>query len=346
MNVIDLRSDTVTWPTPEMRAAMAAAPVGDDVYGDDPTVRELEAYAASISGKEAALFVPSGTFGNQLALFTHCPRGSEVILDEQCHIVQHEAGAAAVIAGVQLRPVDCAGKHLSADCVEKRVRVGDDIHEPKTSLICVENAHSNGTVMDLAAMEAIRRVADKHHLPVHLDGARLFNAATALGVQAREITQFADSVMFCLSKGLCAPVGSILAGPRKFIDQARRNRKLMGGGLRQAGVLAAAGLIALKEMRLRLDADHENAKVLAKMLAEIPGMRVNLDSVQINMVYFTHENQASIDEEAFVEFMKDKGILINGSDAGGNFRFVTHNWITRDHVATIARAVGDFYSGD
>ncbi len=346
MNVIDLRSDTVTWPTDEMRAAMAAAPVGDDVYGDDPTVRELEAYAASISGKEAALFVPSGTFGNQLALFTHCPRGSEVILDEHCHIIQHEAGASAVLAAVQLRPVDCGSGHLEADALERRIRLGDDIHEPKTSLICLENAHSNGTVLPLAEMEAIRRVADRHHLPIHLDGARLFNAATALGVQAREITQYADSVMFCLSKGLCAPVGSILAGSRKFIDQARRNRKLMGGGLRQAGILAAAGLIALKEMRLRLDADHDNAKLLAARLAEIPGMRVEIEKIQINMVYFSHEKQASIDEEAFTEYMKDHGILINGSDDSGKFRFVTHYWITRDHVTSIAQAVKDFYTGD
>jgi len=346
MNVIDLRSDTVTWPTAEMREAMAAAPVGDDVYGDDPTVRELEAYAASISGKEAALFVPSGTFGNQLALFTHCPRGSEVVLDEACHIVQHEAGAAAVIAGVQLRAVDCGAGHLTAEAIERRIRVGDDVHEPKTSLICVENAHSNGTVISMSDMEAIRRVADRYHLPVHLDGARLFNAATALGIQAREITQFSDSVMFCLSKGLCAPVGSILAGSRKFIDEARRKRKLMGGGLRQAGILAAAGLIALKEMRLRLDADHENARILAQSLADIPGISIVGGSVQINMVYFSHENHAAIDEEAFVEYMRDRGILVNGSDAAGRFRFVTHNWITREHVAEIAQAVRDFYAGD
>lgn len=346
MNVIDLRSDTVTWPTDEMRTAMAAAPVGDDVYGDDPTVRELEAYAASISGKEAALFVPSGTFGNQLALLTHCRRGTEVILDERSHIVQHEAGASAVIAGVQLRTVDPEAGHLTAPAIERRIRAGDDIHEPKTSLICVENAHSNGTVIPLSAMESIRRIADRHHLPVHLDGARLFNAAVSLGVQAREITQFADSVMFCLSKGLCAPVGSILAGSRKFIDEARRNRKLMGGGLRQAGILAAAGLIALKDMRLRLDADHDNAKLLAQKLSEIPGVSLDMGSVQINMVYFSHERQAQIDEEAFLEFMKDRGILINGTDESGRFRFVTHHWITRERVAAVAQAVRDFYTGD
>jgi threonine aldolase len=344
MNNIDLRSDTVTWPTPGMREAMANAAVGDDVYGDDPTVRELEAYAASLAGKEAALFVPSGTFGNQLALFTHCPRGSEVILDEQCHIVQHEAGAASVIAGVQLRTIDCSGGMLNADLVQKRVRSGDDIHEPKTSLICIENAHSSGKVIKIETMEGIRRCADRNHIPVHLDGARLFNAAASLGVQAKDITQYVDSVMFCLSKGLCAPVGSILAGNRKFIEEARRKRKLMGGGLRQAGILAAAGLIALKEMRLRLDEDHANAKRLAAKLAEIPGIIIDQSSVEINMVFFGHEKNAVIDSEAFVEFMRGKGILINTCDPSRTYRFVTHNWITRDNVDAIANAVREFYA--
>ena len=344
MNYIDLRSDTVTWPTPEMREAMANAKVGDDVYGDDPTVRELELYAASLAGKEAALFVPSGTFGNQLALFTHCVRGSEVILDENCHIVQHEAGAASVIAGVQLRTIDCGESMLEAAAIEKRIRVGDDIHEPKTSLICLENAHSNGKVMSLQTMENIRRCADRNHLPVHLDGARLFNAAASLGVQAKDITQYADTVMFCLSKGLCAPVGSMLAGNRKFIEEARRKRKIMGGGLRQAGILATAGLIALKDMRQRLDTDHSNAKHLAERLAEIPGIIIDLDSIQINMVFFNHKNNASIDSEAFVEFMREKGILVNPCDAQYRYRFVTHYWITRDHIGVIANAVKEFYT--
>jgi len=344
MNYIDLRSDTVTWPTPEMREAMASAAVGDDVYGDDPTVRELELYAASLAAKEAALFVPSGTFANQLALLTHCPRGSEVILDEHCHIVQHEVGASSVIAGVQLRTVDFGASMPDATSIQRRVRTGDDIHEPRTSLICLENARANGRVINIQAMESIRRVADRNHLPVHLDGARVFNAAVSLGVQAKDITQYADSVMFCLSKGLCAPVGSMLAGNRKFIDEARRNRKLMGGGMRQAGILAAAGLIALKEMRLRLDRDHDNAKLLAKLLAEIPGADVDGNSVEINMVFFGHERSASIDSEAFVDFMKGKGILVNPCDAENRMRFVTHYWITRDHIGTIANAVKEFYA--
>lgn len=344
MNYIDVRSDTVTWPTDEMRAAMASASVGDDVYGDDPTVRELEAYAASISGKEAALFTPSGTFANQLALFTHCARGTEVILDDASHIVRHECGGASVIASVQLRTIDCATEIFSAENIQKKIRIDDDIHEPKTSLICVENAHSNGTVMPLSIMENIRRCADRNHLPVHLDGARLFNAAIALGVQAKDITQYADSVMFCLSKGLCAPIGSILAGKAKFIEEARRKRKLMGGGLRQAGILAAAGLIGLKEMRHRLDKDHENAQLLAKMLAEIPGARIDLPSVQINMVYFNHEKNATIDSEAFVEFMRGKKILVLPSDRDNQMRFVTHNWITRENIEMIVNAIKEFYA--
>ena len=263
MQYIDLRSDTVTWPTPAMRKAMAEAPVGDDVYGDDPTMNELEERAAARVGKEAALFVPSGTFGNQLALFSWCPRGSEVILGEQCHIIQHEAGAASVIAGVQVRPVDAPDGALDPGAVRARVR-SEDIHHPVTSLVCMENAHSSGRVVPLAAMDAVYALARSRGLPVHLDGARLFNAATALGVSAAEVAARADSVMFCLSKGLCAPVGSMLAGPHDFIAQARKKRKIMGGGLRQAGVLAAAGLIALDEMTKRLAEDHANARELGR----------------------------------------------------------------------------------
>jgi L-threonine aldolase (EC 4.1.2.5) len=240
MDHIDLRSDTVTWPTDAMRRAMAEAPVGDDVYGDDPTINELERLAADMTGKEAALFVPSGTFGNQLSLFTWCPRGSEVILGEQCHIIQHEAGAASVIAGVQTRPIFAPAGILPPEAIEERIR-GNDIHFPPTSLVCLENAHSSGRVVPLSYMREVADLAHRHGLPVHLDGARLFNAATALGVDATEIAGTVDSVMFCLSKGLCAPVGSMLAGPRDFVEKARRKRKIMGGGMRQAGVLAAAG---------------------------------------------------------------------------------------------------------
>ena len=343
MKFIDLRSDTVTWPTPAMRKAMAAAPVGDDVYGDDPTVNELESRAAERVGKEAALFVPSGTFGNQLALFSWCPRGTEVILGEQCHIIQHEAGAASIIAGVQVRPIDAPAGVLDPEAVSSRIR-GEDIHYPATSLICVENAHSSGRVVSLGALDALRAVAQAHNLPMHMDGARLFNAATALGVPAADVAARADSVMFCLSKGLCAPVGSILAGPRSFIEAARKKRKIMGGGMRQAGVLAAAGLLALDEMSKRLGEDHENARELARLLSAIPGVSVDQSSVEINMVFFNVKGPANT--EAFgrriVAALRERDIVISPPE-GGAFRFVTHYWIDRARVQATAKAFAEAY---
>ncbi len=334
MDTIDLRSDTVTWPTPEMRTAMACAPVGDDVYGDDPGVNELEALAAEYTRKEAALFVPSGTFGNQLALFTWCPRGSEVILGEDCHIIQHEAGAASVIAGVQTRTVPAPDGRLDPRAVEMRIR-GKDIHFPPTSLVCLENAHSSGRVLSLADMDSIRSVADRHALPVHLDGARLFNAATALGVPASEIAARADSVMFCLSKGLCAPVGSMLAGSADFIARARTKRKIMGGGMRQAGILAAAGLLALRRMSVRLGEDHARARTLATLLATIPGVRVDPSQVDINMVFFKVD--PAPDPEGIVVAMAARGIRIN-PPTDGEFRFVTHYWTGDEEITRAAEA--------
>lgn len=336
MNYIDLRSDTVTWPTDEMREAMYKAPVGDDVYGDDPTVTELEELAAAMSGKEAALFVPSGTFGNQLALFTHCTRGNEVILGDDCHIVSHEVGASSVIAGVQLRTVVSDRGILDSSEIKARIRQ-EDIHCPETGLICLENAHSNGRVIPLSNMAEIYSLAQEHGIPVHLDGARLFNAAVHLGVSASEIAACCDSVMFCLSKGLCAPVGSMLAGSRDFIKKARKRRKLMGGGLRQAGILAAAGLVALRKMTLRLSEDHENALLLGKELSQIPGISVNHDDIQINMVYFDI-SAAGCSSEKFTEGLKNAGILINPPE-NGLVRFVTHYWISREDVMKIAGEV-------
>lgn len=337
--MIDLRSDTVTQPTEEMREAMRCAAVGDDVYGDDPTVRELEQVAADLLGKEAALFVPSGTFGNQLALFTHCPRGSEVILGEDCHIVQHEVGAASVIAGVQLRTLPSSQGVLDAESIAERIRPGGDIHFPETSLICLENAHSNGRVIPLEEMQKVYNLAQQHRIPVHLDGARLFNAAAYLGVEAREIAACADSVMIALSKGLCAPIGSLVLGKADWIAAARKKRKLMGGGLRQAGFLAAAGLIALQTMRLRLQEDHENALFLADRLAEIPGVKVNKDDVHINMVFF------SIDQEGdpLSSPLLDRGIRINPPELG-MYRMVTHYWISREDILKTAAAVSEILS--
>jgi threonine aldolase len=329
MRFIDLRSDTVTVPTEAMKKAMFEAEVGDDVYGDDPTVNELEAFAAKLIGKEAALFVPSGTFGNQLALLTHCKRGDEVIVGDDSHIVVHEVGAAAVIAGVQLRTLKSNKGELDPNEVESKIR-GIDIHYPDTGLICLENAHSNGRVISLENMHKIYSVAKKHNLPVHLDGARLFNAATYLKVDVKEVTQYCDSVMFCLSKGLCAPVGSILAGSKEFIIKARRGRKLMGGGLRQAGFLAAAGLVALKEMVSRLAEDHESALYMATELSKIPGIKVNIEDVHIDMVYF-NVNETGCNSDKLVQEFYNRGIKINPAE-NGEFRFVTNYWISREDV--------------
>jgi threonine aldolase len=335
-----MRSDTVTQPTPAMREAMAAAVVGDDVYGDDPTVIELETLASQMLGKDAALFVPTGVFGNQLAIFTHCRRGDEVIIGDDSHIVWHENGAAAVIAGVQLRTLASDRGAIDPDEIEKRIRVGDDVHIPRTGLICLENAHSNGRVIPLSIMERTAGVAGRHGVPVHLDGARVFNAATYLGCDAREITKHADTVMCCLSKGLAAPIGSILAGPAAFIARARYNRKLMGGGWRQAGVLAAPGILALTDMTRRLAEDHANARHLAQQLAGIPGVTVDLEGVHINMVWYGLP--AAIAATDVTDALARAGIKASGA-YGGQLRLMTHWQVDRAAVdlavETIRQAV-------
>mgnify|MGYP000129398236 FL=1 len=329
LRYIDLRSDTVTMPTQEMRKAMFEAEVGDDVYGDDPTINALEKMAAEVVGKEAALFVASGTMGNQLGVMTHTIRGDEVILGENAHIAVHEVGATAVLSGVQLRTIKSSDDILYPEAVEKAIRV-DDIHEPRTGLICLENALANGTVVPLDVMKSVYDLAKLHNIPVHLDGARLFNAATALGCTAADIAQYTDSVQFCLSKGLCAPVGSILAGTKEFINKARKNRKLLGGGMRQAGILAAAGIVALEKMTQRLAEDHENAKYLGKRLLEIPGIELDLEKIQINMVFFKL-NRPEFDSNNLVSRFFEKGIKINGEEAG-LFRFVTNNDVSKKDI--------------
>lgn len=340
MKYIDIRSDTVTQPTQEMREAMFKAEVGDDVYDEDPTMKKLEKYAAEVVGKEDALFVPSGTFGNQLSIFTHCERGNEVILDESCHIVVHEVGAASVIAGVQLRTINSDNGVMSPKDIKNRIRKGEeDLHFPSTGLICLENAHSNGTVVPLENMKEISEIAHENEIPVHLDGARVFNAATYLNVDPTEITQYCDSVMFCLSKGLCAPVGSIVAGSKDFIQKAKKKRKLMGGGLRQAGFLAAAGLIALEKMRFRLKEDHENARYLGERLSEIPEISLNLDDIHINMVFFTINEDINFRE--MVSFFLEKGIKINPPE-NGEFRFVTNYWVNKKDVDYIVETMKEY----
>lgn len=337
--MIDLRSDTVTKPTPEMRAAMARAPVGDDVYGDDPTVNELEALAAQMSGKEAALFVCSGTMGNQLAIMTHTRPGQELIASVNSHVIVHECGGYARLSG--LSAALCQEEHgVSAQAVASLAREKGDIHAPITSLLCLENALGDGRTVPLTHMWAAAEKARELGLRVHLDGARLFNAAVSLGVTAREVAAPADSVMFCLSKGLCAPVGSMLCGSREFVDRARRNRKVLGGGLRQAGVLAACGLIALKDMTRRLEEDHKNAQWLAGKLADIPGVSVDPDSVQINMVFFDVKKEG-FEDKAFVDYMKNSGVLING-DARHHYRFVTHHDVDRQGLQKAAELMRNY----
>lgn len=329
---IDLRSDTVTQPTPAMREAMANAPVGDDVYGDDPTVNQLEKLASELLGKEAAMFVPSGTFGNQVAIMTHTKRGNEILVGDACHILMHEVGAAAVLSGVQIRTFPVSGNRIDVPDLEGMLR-GDDIHFPDTGLICLENAQSSGQVIHLSNMQAVYELAHDHDIPVHLDGARLFNAALALGVNAKEIAFFSDSVNVCLSKGLCAPVGSLLLGTRSFIKKARKNRKLMGGGLRQAGILAAAGIIALTDMVARLESDHQNARYLANRLEEIESCIVQRDRLDINMVFFTLA-ESVITESELVTGLLEKNIKISGQE-NGEYRFVTNNDITSDDIDLI-----------
>ena len=330
MRYIDLRSDTVTMPTEEMRKAMAEAEVGDDVYEDDPTLNRLQELAAEMVGKEAALFVPSGTFGNQLCVLTHTRRGDEVILGEDCHIVLHEVGGAAVIAGVQLKTLRSDNGMLDPTDVEAAIRPEDDIHYPHTGLICVENAHGLGTAISVENLQAIKKIGEKHGIPVHMDGARIFNAAVALGVDAKEIAACTDSVQFCLSKGLAAPVGSIVAGTKEFIEIARKNRKLMGGGMRQAGILAAAGIIALEKMTKRLHVDHENASYLADQLSRIPGVTVKADRLDIDMVFFEMGSEVVPEQKLVDHFMKN-GIKICGIE-DGEWRFVTNVDVTREDI--------------
>ncbi|MDR3311602.1 MAG: threonine aldolase [Spirochaetaceae bacterium] len=335
--MIDTRSDTVTQPTQAMRNAMAQAVVGDDVYGEDPTVNELERLGAEMLGKEAALFVPSGTFGNQLALFTWCPRGTEVVLGESSHVIGHEAGGAAMIAGVQTRTIEAPGNILSAEMIRPRLRRAE-LHEPATSLIHLENATTAGRAVPLAVMDGVRALADEWHVPIHLDGARIFNAAVALGCQASDIARRADSVMCCLSKGLCAPVGSLLAGPRDFIDRARMKRKVMGGGMRQAGILAAAGIIALTEMTKLIPEDHRRAKNMARGLAKIPALVINPGDVHINMVMFTYPPaQDPVKAASIKEQFAAAGIKILNRKNGG-FRFALHHDIDDGAVEKVLAA--------
>lgn len=306
--MIDLRSDTVTKPTPEMRQAAFDAVVGDDVYNEDPTVHELEEFAASKLGKEAAMFVPSGTQGNQIAVLTHCQPGQEIILEAEAHLLYSEGAAIAAFAGVQPRTIQGTRGVMDPELVEAAIRV-DDIHMPETGLICLENTHNRagGAIVPLENMKEIYRIARENNIPVHLDGARLFNASVASGIDVKTYAAETDSVQFCLSKGLGAPVGSIIAGTEEFIKKARKWRKRMGGGLRQAGVIAAPGLVALTTMVDRLAEDHKNAKILASGLKEINGLSIE-NQVETNIVLI-HTKEAGLTSNAFLEKLKQEGVL-------------------------------------
>ena len=325
--MIDLRSDTVTQPTPAMRQAMAAAEVGDDVYSEDPTVNLLEQEAAAIFGREAAIFVPTGTMGNQIAIRLHTEHGQEVICEARSHILDWEMAMTAAFSGCQARTV--AGERGILTWSQIKPAIGAKIYyRAQTGLICIENTHNmaGGTVTPLPILEEIWAGASEAGLPVHLDGARVFNAATALGIGVAELTRGFDTVMFCLSKGLGAPVGSMLIGSTEAIDRARIFRKALGGGMRQAGVLAAAGLIALKEMPARLSDDHANARLIAEAIAAEPAAQIDLDAVQTNIVIFTLRNNG--DAAAFCTALKQKDVL-SSAISPHSVRFVTHYDVDR-----------------
>jgi threonine aldolase len=325
MQVIDLRSDTVTKPTAAMRRAMAEAEVGDDVSGEDPTISALEQRAAALLGKEAALFVPSGTMGNATALLTHCGRGDEAIVGSEAHILHYEVAGAASLGGIQLRQArnDARGR-LDPHEVAGLIRDPSDQHQPRTALVCLENTHNRcgGAALTAAETAAIADVAHAAGCMVHIDGARIFNAAIALGVPARDLAAPADSIGFCLSKGLSAPVGSLLCGSKGFIGRAHKTRKMLGGGMRQAGILGAAGLVALDTMIDRLADDHRNAKRLANGLARIGGVRLDPSTVETNIVFF---DLVDSDAREFATRLRSLGVLCSGG--GGRVRMVTHDGI-------------------
>jgi threonine aldolase len=342
---IDLRSDTVTHPTPAMREAMYHAEVGDDVYGEDPSINRLEELAAEMVGKEAALFVPSGTMGNALALLTHCRRGDEIIMGDRSHTYLYELGGAARLNGSPVRPLPTlASGALSPEHLASAFR-GEDVHEARTGLLCLANTHNmcGGRVLSAGLVTELASPARSRSLPVHMDGARLFNAAVALGVPVSTLTAPVDSVMFCLSKGLSAPVGSMLAGEEPFIEEARRVRKLLGGGMRQAGILAAAGIVALTEMVDRLAEDHECARRLAAGLADIPGIDIQPETVETNILFFGVRGPDGCPGQVayLVDAAADEGVLLSGGD-DGRIRAVTHHGITTvdiDHaLGVLARA--------
>ena len=329
---IDLRSDTFTQPSDAMREAMFRAPVGDDVFGEDPTVNALEALAAARLGKEAALFVTSGTQGNLVSLLSHCGRGDEAIMGDQAHTFHYEQGGSAALGGIHPRiiPTQPDGSLRLTD-IESAIRA-DDMHFPITRLVLLENTHNRagGTYLTAAYTAAVADLAHSHGLALHIDGARIFNAAVAQGVDVRALVQQADSATFCLSKGLAAPVGSLVCGSADFIRKARRARKVLGGGMRQAGIIAAAGIVALNEMVERLAEDHANARRLAESIATLPGIDLDLDLVQTNIFYFDLDHPRWT-ADSLVDALHQRGVGVLPTGPG-RIRVVTHYGIETEHI--------------
>lgn len=341
MKMIDLRSDTVTQPTPAMLEAMAKAPLGDDVLGDDPTVKRLEAMAAARLGKEAALLTPSGTMANLVSVLVHCGRGDEVILGDKAHTFVYEAGGISAYGGVHPHTVtNQPDGTIRPEDIEAAIRP-DNVHFPITKLICLENTHNKcrGAVLEPAYLDAVGELAGAYGLAVHVDGARLFNAVATLGCEVTDLTRSCDSLSFCLSKGLSCPVGSVICGNADFIAKARRIRKGLGGGMRQAGVIAAAGIVALETMTDRLVDDHANAKLLAQRLSAIEGIHIDLDSVRTNMVYISLD-EACIPDEQLLSRAEANGVKFL-SLAKRHFRLVTHAGISKADVETAVKVIAD-----
>jgi threonine aldolase len=340
LSIIDFRSDTVTRPTPEMRQAMFDAIVGDDVFGDDPTVIALEEKAAAMFGKEKALFVPSGTMGNQISIKVHTSPGEEIILECEAHIYLFEAGGAAFHSGVSIKTIQTDNGIMPLDEIEKSIRA-DNVHFPRTSLICFENTHNmkSGRIVPLDYMKELYKFAKSRGINVHLDGARIWNAHVATGIPLSEYAKYADSVMACVSKGLSSPVGSLIMGSEEFIKKARRIRKVMGGGMRQAGVLAACGLISLDKMIVRLEEDHDNAKFLADGLSQIQWVTCP-DHVDTNILIITI-NDSKINSSMVLTHLKNKNILAVPRD-NNKIRFVTHKDVSRTDVETLIGVMKSF----
>lgn len=341
MRIVDLRSDTVTLPSQEMREAICHADLGDDVFGEDPTTNRLEAMAAECTGKEAALLVSSGTMGNLVCALTHCGRGDEVILGNLSHTFVYEAGGIAALGGIHPRTVqNIPDGTMSLDDIEAAIR-GDNVHYPRTRMICLENTHNlcNGFPLTPEYTNSVATLARNHGLKVHLDGARIFNAAVALGVDVKELTRNVDSLSFCLSKGLSAPVGSVICGTGEFIAEARRTRKILGGGMRQCGIIAAAGIIALEKMVKRIEEDHKNAKRLADGIARIPGLQIDPSKAQTNIVYFELKSNL-LTPEALVTQVDQKGVKFMHMGQS-RCRMVTHYGISSDDIDTALAALAE-----